>query len=92
MGISIGSECSGGIRNVRIEDNHVGVCLPGHCENGCCGWSPALHLKSTATRGGHMKDIVFRNNTIYNTTSVILLENDYQSHGETNEDRYAFSL
>lgn len=87
MGISLGSECSGGIRNVLIEDNHVGVCLPGHCENGCCGWSPALHLKSTATRGGHMKDIVFRNNTIYNTTSVILLENNYQSHDQTNEDR-----
>ena len=86
MGIALGSECSGGIRNVRIEDNLVGVCNPGHCEAGCCGWSPGLHLKTTDTRGGHMKNILFRNNTVYNTSSVILLETTYQtdkkeSHG-----------
>ena len=87
MGISLGSECSGGIRNVLIEDNLVGVCQPGHCEDGCCGWSPALHLKTTDTRGGHMKNIVFRNNTIYNTTSVISLETDYQKGHKKIEGR-----
>jgi len=87
MGISLGSECSGGIRNVLIEDNLVGVCQPGHCDNGCCGWSPALHLKTTDTRGGHMKNIVFRNNTVYNTTSVIVLETDYQKGHKKVEGR-----
>jgi polygalacturonase len=79
MGIALGSELSGGIRDVLIEDNLVGVCQPGHCNIGCCGWSPGLHLKTTDTRGGHMKNIVFRNNTVYNTTSLILLETDYQT-------------
>ena len=59
MGIALGSECSGGIRNVVIEDNLVGVCKAGHCKDGCCGWGPALHLKTTDTRGGHMKNIIF---------------------------------
>lgn len=87
MGISLGSECSGGIRNVLIEDNLVGVCKPGHCEIGCCGWSPGLHLKTTDTRGGHMKNIIFRNNTVYNTTSVILIETAYQTDKNDIEGR-----
>ncbi|VEU44129.1 unnamed protein product [Pseudo-nitzschia multistriata] len=87
MGISLGSECSGGIRNVRVEDNVIGFCHPGHCEVGCCGWSPALHLKTTGTRGGHMKNILFANNTIHNTTSVILVETDYQDDGKDRNDR-----
>mmetsp|Transcript_7961 Transcript_7961/g.17110 ORF Transcript_7961/g.17110 Transcript_7961/m.17110 type:complete len:489 (-) Transcript_7961:69-1535(-) len=87
MGISLGSECSGGIRNVRIEDNLVGVCQPGHCEVGCCGWSPALHLKTTNTRGGHMENIVFANNTVYNTTSIILVESGYQDKEEDKKVR-----
>ena len=82
MGIALGSECSGGIRDVLIEDNLVGVCEPGHCEVGCCGWSPGLHLKTTDTRGGHMENIMFRNNTVYNTTSVIFLETDYQTNND----------
>lgn len=86
MGIAIGSECSGGIRNVLIEDNLVGVCHPGHCAIGCCGWSPGLHLKTTDTRGGHMENILFRNNTVFNTSSVILLETDYQTNND-NEGR-----
>jgi len=87
MGISLGSECSGGIRDVNIEDNLVGVCKPGHCEDGCCGWSPALHLKTADTRGGHMTNIVFRNNTVYNTTFAILLETDYQEHQKDTKPR-----
>jgi polygalacturonase len=86
MGIALGSECSGGIRDVLIEDNLVGVCKPGHCEDGCCGWSIALHLKTTDTRGGHMRHIVFRNNTIYNTTAVILVEQDYQQKPDNTSD------
>ena len=80
MGIALGSECSGGIRDVLIEDNLVGVCKPGHCEVGCCGWSPGMHLKTTDTRGGHIENIMFRNNTVYNTTGVIFLETDYQTN------------
>ena len=31
-----------------------------------------------------MENILFRNNTIYNTSSVILVETDYQHHGGEN--------
>jgi hypothetical protein len=85
MGIAMGSECSGGIRNVRVEDNMIGVCQPGSCQEGCCGWSMALHLKTTETRGGHMQDIVFRNNTINNTTAAIDLETAYQQNNSTED-------
>ncbi|KAL3902854.1 MAG: hypothetical protein SGILL_010671 [Bacillariaceae sp.] len=84
MGIALGSDCSGGFRDFVIENNLVGVCQSGSCDDVCCGWSPALHLKTADSRGGHMTNILFRNNTVYNTTSVILLEHDYQSH----DDRY----
>jgi len=87
MGIALGSECSGGIRNVVIEDNLVGVCKAGDCEDGCCGWGPALHLKTTNNRGGHMKNIIFRNNTVYNKTSVIRLETGYQKKKNDNGGR-----
>lgn len=82
MGVSIGSEMSGSIRNVEIYDNEVGVCQAGHCENDCCGWGPGLHLKTTLTRGGVMENIVFRNNTIYNNTGFIDMQTNYQT-GDT---------
>lgn len=85
MGIAMGSECSGGIRSILVEDNMIGVCQPGSCEDECCGWSMALHLKTTGTRGGHMQDIVFRNNTIYNTTAAIDLETNYQQKNSTED-------
>ena len=64
MGISVGSESSGGISNVDIHSNLVGVCEQGHCEDNCCGWGPALHLRTALTRGGVIQNIAFRNNTV----------------------------
>ena len=37
MGISVGSESSGGISDVKIYDNVVGLCDAGHCLDHCCG-------------------------------------------------------
>ena len=79
MGIAVGSETSGTIRNVNIYDNIVGLCDAGHCNGTCCGWSPALHLKTTPSRGGRVENIMFRNNTVYNTSSFIFLEVNYQT-------------
>ena len=79
MGIAVGSESSGSIRNVNIYDNIVGLCDHGHCNNTCCGWGPALHIKTTPTRGGIIENVVYRNNTVYNNTSFILVEMSYQS-------------
>lgn len=82
MGISVGSESSGGIRNVEIYDNIVGLCKSGHCEDECCGWGPAMHIKTALTRGGVMENIMFRNNTVYNNTGFINMQTNYQS-GDT---------
>ena len=82
MGISVGSESSGGIRDVYIHDNIVGLCDAGHCLDTCCGWGPALHLKTALTRGGTIANISFVNNTIYNNTGFIDMQTNYQS-GDT---------
>jgi len=84
MGIALGSELSGGIRDVRVEDNLVGLCMHGHCDVGCCGWGPALHIKTTNTRGGHVENVLFRNNTIYNNTFAISVTNEYQTDNHVN--------
>jgi polygalacturonase len=78
MGIAIGSETSGSIRGVHIYNNHIGVCESGSDTDTSCGWGPAIHLKTTIDRGGVIEDIVFENNTVYNTSMFILVEMDYQ--------------
>jgi polygalacturonase len=88
MGIAVGSESSGSIRNVDIYNNTVGVCLPGSCET-CCGWGPALHVKTTLSRGGILENISFRSNLVYNTTRFILLEAHYQTHDDAIPKDYA---
>ncbi len=80
MGIAVGSATSGSVRHVLIENNLVGVCQYGDCHD-CCGWSPALHVKTTIARGGVTEDIMFRNNTVYNTSHFILLDMYYQNRG-----------
>jgi len=45
MGISVGSESSGGIKDVFIHDNVVGLCEQGHCLDTCCGWGPGIFAK-----------------------------------------------
>jgi len=78
MGISVGSESSGGIRNVEIYDNVVGLCQQGSGPGGC-GWGPAMHVKTALTRGGVMENIMFRNNTVYNNSGFINMQTNYQS-------------
>ena len=80
MGIALGSELSGGIQDVLIRDNRIGYgCWHGHDDpTQSCGWSHALHIKTTLTRGGFLRNIHFINNIIYNTTGIFYLETDYQ--------------
>lgn len=89
MGIAVGSESSGSIRNVDIHHNVIGVCEPGGECDDCCGWSPALHVKTTLSRGGVMENIAFHDNTVYNTSSFILLNAHYQTHDDDAPDGYA---
>jgi hypothetical protein len=86
MGIAIGSESSGGISDIKIYDNIVGLCEQGHCEDTCCGWGPGLHIKTALSRGGVIQNVEFRNNIVYNNTSFVSLELDYQSGEEPPKD------
>ncbi len=61
-GVSLGSEASGGIRNIYVRDCHMG--------------SPtldrALRLKSNSYRGGYIENVVFRDVTIDQVAEDIL--------------------
>lgn len=61
-GVSLGSEASGGIRNIYVRDCHMG--------------SPtldrALRLKSNSYRGGYIENVVFRDVTVDQVAEDIL--------------------
>ena len=82
MGIAVGSESSGSISDVFIYNNTVGVCAAGHDPATGCGWGPALHLKTSISRGGVIENVSFTNNKVYNTSGFIFLEMSYQSDAE----------
>jgi Glycosyl hydrolases family 28 len=79
MGIAIGSEMSGSVTNVHIYNNSVGLCDQGDDHERGCGWGPAMHVKTTITRGGRLENITFFNNTVWNSSMFIFLEMGYQS-------------
>ncbi|KAG7374611.1 endopolygalacturonase [Nitzschia inconspicua] len=94
MGVAVGSESSGGIQDVHVYNNTIGVCQSGHDDpQKSCGWGPALHLKTTITRSGSIQNVYFENNTVYNNSMFILVETNY--HGENRPqipDRYPKTL
>ncbi|KAH0651816.1 hypothetical protein KY285_030677 [Solanum tuberosum] len=73
-GISIGSEMSGGVSNVIVENVHV--------------WNSrrAVRIKTAAGRGGYVRHIAYRNLTFVNVRVGIVIKTDYNEHpaGEFN--------
>ncbi len=61
-GVSLGSEASGGIRNVYVRDCHMGS----------PNLNRALRLKSNSYRGGYITDVVFRDVTVDQVANDIL--------------------
>ena len=55
----------------------------------CCGWGPAIHLKTTLTRGQFIENVIFKDNTIYNNTGFIDMETNYQTKSNTPPKGYA---
>jgi polygalacturonase len=79
MGIAVGSEMSGGVHDVFVYNNTVGLCLSGADDKyKSCGWGPALHVKTTITRSGVIENVIYENNTVYNNSMFIFLETNYQ--------------
>nr|CAD1826093.1 unnamed protein product [Ananas comosus var. bracteatus] len=73
-GISIGSEMSGGVSNVSIENLHV--------------WESrrAVRIKTAPGRGGYVRDISYRNLTFDNVRVGIVIKTDYNEHPDEGFD------
>ncbi|KAL5995144.1 hypothetical protein ACLOJK_025202 [Asimina triloba] len=73
-GVSIGSEMSGGVSNVTVENLIV--------------WNSkrAVRIKTSPGRGGYVRDIYFRNLTFDNTRVGIIIKTDYNEHPDSGYD------
>ncbi|KAK6911840.1 Glycoside hydrolase, family 28 [Dillenia turbinata] len=67
-GVSIGSEMSGGISNITVENLHV--------------WNSrrAVRIKTSAGRGGYVQNITYKNLTLDNVRVGIVIKTDYNEH------------
>ncbi|KAG0471036.1 hypothetical protein HPP92_015582 [Vanilla planifolia] len=73
-GLSIGSEMSGGISNVTMEDLHVWDSRRG------------VRIKTAPGRGGYVRDIACRNLTLDNVRVGIVVKTDYNEHPDAGYD------
>ncbi|KAL3830054.1 hypothetical protein ACJIZ3_018856 [Penstemon smallii] len=73
-GISIGSEMSGGVSNVTVENLHV--------------WNSrrAVRIKTAPGRGGYVRHITYRNLTFDNVRVGIVIKTDYNEHPDKEFD------
>lgn len=73
-GISIGSEMSGGVSNVTVENVIV--------------WDSrrAVRIKTAPGRGGHVRHIHYRNVTFENVRVGIVIKTDYNEHPDEGYD------
>lgn len=67
-GVSIGSEMSGGVSNITVENIHV--------------WNSrrGVRIKTAPGRGGYVKHIRYRNITLDNVRVGIVIKTDYNEH------------
>ncbi|KVH94012.1 probable polygalacturonase [Cynara cardunculus var. scolymus] len=79
-GISIGSEMSGGVSNVTIENILVWDSRRG------------VRIKTAAGRGAYVKDIKYRNVTFENVRVGIIIKTDYNEHPDMGFNREAFPV
>jgi polygalacturonase len=70
-GVSIGSEVSGGVRNVFMENNRMDS---PHLER-------ALRIKTNSWRGGALENFVFRNNTVGEVAEAVVDIDFYYPEG-----------
>lgn len=79
-GISIGSEMSGGVSNVLVENFRV------QDSRG------ALKIKTAPGRGGYIRNITYRNITIDDVRFGIIVKADYNQHADEGFDPAAIPL
>uniref|UniRef100_A0A914DYF2 Uncharacterized protein n=1 Tax=Acrobeloides nanus TaxID=290746 RepID=A0A914DYF2_9BILA len=72
-GLSVGSEMSGGVRNVTFQN----IIMNGS------GAGP--RIKSERGRGGTVQDITYTNLTLYNVDTAVYITMNYHTNPQTNE-------
>ena len=79
-GISIGSEMSGGVSNVTVENVLV--------------WQSrrAVRIKTAPGRGGYVREITYRNLTFDNVRVGIVIKTDYNEHPDAGYDPHALPV
>ncbi|CAL9215526.1 unnamed protein product [Arabidopsis halleri] len=79
-GVSIGSEMSGGISNVMIENLLI--------------WNSrrGIRIKTAPGRGGYIRNITYKNLTLDNVRVGIVMKTDYNEHADDNYDRKAYPI
>ncbi|RWW63972.1 hypothetical protein BHE74_00028821 [Ensete ventricosum] len=69
-GVSIGSEMSGGVSNVTVDNLHVWESKRG------------VRIKTAAGRGGYIRNISYRNVTLNHVSIGIVIKTDYNEHAD----------
>ncbi|KAL7191559.1 hypothetical protein ACSBR2_023605 [Camellia fascicularis] len=79
-GVSIGSEMSGGVSNVTVENLYV--------------WNSrrGVRIKTCAGRGGYVRNITYRNLTLDNVRVGIVIKTDYNEHPDEGYDPKALPI
>jgi polygalacturonase len=76
-GVSIGSELSGGVSNIKIENLHIWDSKRG------------VRIKTSLGRGGYVRNIKYQNLTFDNVRVGIVIKTDYNEHPDKSYDRKA---
>ncbi|KAL3352954.1 hypothetical protein AABB24_020766 [Solanum stoloniferum] len=79
-GVSIGSEMSGGVSNVTVENLFI--------------WNSrrAVRIKTAPGRGGYVRDITYKNLTFENVRVGIVIKTDYNEHADESFDPKAVPM
>ncbi|KAL6972923.1 hypothetical protein U1Q18_027097 [Sarracenia purpurea var. burkii] len=79
-GVSIGSEMSGGVSNITVENLYV--------------WNSrrAVRIKTSSGRGGYIRNITYRNLTLENVRVGVVIKTDYDEHPDKGYDPKALPI
>lgn len=79
-GVSIGSEMSGGVSNITVENLRV--------------WNSrrGVRIKTSPGRGGYVRDITYKNLTLDNVRVGIVIKTDYNEHPDEGFDPKALPI
>uniref|UniRef100_M1B4D6 Polygalacturonase n=1 Tax=Solanum tuberosum TaxID=4113 RepID=M1B4D6_SOLTU len=79
-GVSIGSEMSGGVSNIIVENLLI--------------WNSkrGIRIKTSPGRGGHIRHVIYRNLTLQNVRVGLVIKTDYNEHPDEGYDPNALPV